>query len=357
MGSDIPAEVHRLRSWKEYETGGDQAAQDIRRCMELLQQVQNVPTVLDVLRKYDMVAHDDPNAEKLRRIHGTFDADGSRDEMALREVPKNCQELEELFSGLKATHFKLIETIKGAEHLVRFLDGTAVDGTDFYSEQGKRNFADKKRLVDVQIQASASRQYHSQLLSAFELDAMPVCKCFAELRHVPLRDAIQAIESLERLRDLQGEEGGINSLCKKIKMSNDNIATIRSWFTRAQVSTFENAGFVMSQLQQTGKVVVQLSDLIFDGMSTQEKKRFKAFQIEYRPQHDTGADGGNTILPTLSIDEVDELQRQLTFSLQQHTDDKHSDEYIQGKASLDVSLLLSSVVQECEPAQAPSPHL
>lgn len=349
---DIPAEIIVLRSWQDYGRDGAQAAQEIRLCMELLQQVQNVPTVLAVLRKYDIVAENDADEATLRRIHGTFDAAGEREEMALRDVPRNCQELEDLFSGLKATHFKLIETIKDAEHLVRFLDKDTEDGTDFYSEDGKRNFADKKRLVDVQIQASASRQYHSQLLSAFELDAMPVCECFAVLHHVPLRDAIQRIADVERLNVPEGEEPpDIDSLCKKIKMSNDNIVTIRSWFTRAQVSTTENAGFVMSQIKQTGKLTIELRDLIFDGMSTQDKKRFKAFQIEYQ-QGDQGMDDGNAASVTLSVGDVDDLQRQLTFSLQQHKKhDKHSEDYVQEKASLDVLHLLRTIFKRLKVLQ------
>ena len=98
-------------------------------------------------------------------------------------------------------------------------------------------------------------------------------------------------------------------MCEKIKKSNKEIATIRSWFTRAQVSTFENAGFVMAQLRQTGKLKIELRDLIFDGFSNQEKKHFTAFQIEYR-QGDEAADDGTCA--TLSLDGVDELQRQLS---------------------------------------------
>ena len=341
---DIPAEIEVLRGWRSYAEGGERAAQDIKRCMELLQKVENIAPILDTLRKYEMTCEDDDDAAKLRDIARKF-APGEQG-MMLRRVPESCAVLNDIFTGLGPTHFKFIETIKDADHLITFLNKDAVDGKDFYTPEGKRNYAERKRLVDAQIEASASRDHHGRLLNAFEINAMPVCECFATMSREPLRHAIQTIAGIQRLKDVDDDaRTSIDSLCKQIKMANDNIQTIKGWFTRSQVSTFENAQIVMENVKQTGKVHIELQELIA-GQTT--------FKIRFK-QGEAGAEEG--IEEVLTVDDVDELQRQLTFSLQQQDNAEQAQaadqaKAAEGKASLQVLQLLRTIFDQLQALQA-----
>jgi hypothetical protein len=225
--------------------------------------------VLDTFLKYGMVDPNDPDVGEVKGIVGRLQ--GGRG-MPLNRVPENCDRLNDILGGLGPQHFRFIEAVNQADQLVSFLDKDQEGGKDFYSAEGKRKYEEKKKLVDAQIQSSASREHHGRLLNAFDIKAIPLCQCFATMRTQSLREVVKAIASIPMLAAGQeaptppaGRSEGIDhieSLCKALRDTNDNMVVVKSWFTRASLTSFEHAGEMMKQLRSTGKVVVELRRLI-----------------------------------------------------------------------------------------------
>jgi hypothetical protein len=259
--SDMEEEIRTLMDWERYSAQftGHSAAQDTRinRCMELLQKMQNVEPVLATFEKYEMVNQTDPDVATVKEIVAKF-AEGGRG-MPLERVPDNCDKLNDILSGLGPEHFKFIAAVSEADQLVEFLDKTKSGGKDFYSEEGKRKYEEKKKLVDSQIQSSASREHHGRLLNAFDIKAIPLCQSFATMRNKPLREVVHQIAATPMLA--AGMEH-IESLCQALRDTNANMVVVKSWFTRASLSSFEHAGAMMKQLRESGTVVVELRRLI-----------------------------------------------------------------------------------------------
>jgi hypothetical protein len=298
----MQTEIDTLQGWEGYKTLTTQAVGLIKSCMQLLQKMENVGPMLATFVKYGMINQSDEDVATVNGIVRQLQGDRG---IKLNEVTNKSGRLDEILGGLEAQHFRFIDAVGQADQLVSFLDKDKEGGRDFYSEEGKRKYEEKKKLVDAQIQSSASRDHHGRLLNAFDIKAIPLCECFATMKNRPLSDVVQAIAGIRMLKTAEaatpgreGREGRegvdqIDSLCKALRDTNDNMVVVKSWFTRASLSSFEHAGEMMKQLRSTGKVIVELRRLIDEDT---------LFKICYK--HDTSQDQ-ETVMTASDIDELE----------------------------------------------------
>ncbi|CAF4187948.1 unnamed protein product, partial [Rotaria magnacalcarata] len=265
--------------------------------------------IIDCVQKFDIILNSDKNDESIDNLQEM----NINENCSLKKISETYKDLYERFQKLTNHHLQLIKAISECSHVVQM-----IKKFDLYSTQGLRRFLELRDNLTTQFQL---QERNNMILNSLII-SYALCEPF-----------VHQVENLEEFIDNLAKLSNIDETSlEHIKAVNDNIQTVNMWLSAEATTILDNALITMEYLYKTGTVQIRLRNLMneqsyfeiaysIDTLTT-EFSRSNEFDCD---EKDKNIQKQDTTKATLSMDDIEDHKRQLTFcnvDLKQYMIDK-----------------------------------
>lgn len=300
--------------------GNDKDIDQVCEWLQIYQYYSHLNIILNCIETFDILQADSDNQliVRLKRL---------RDEnCSLKEITQAYDILKRQFQNLSGPHLQLIKVALECSNAVQMMKKS-----DLYSPHGRRRFQELRDNLTTQFQL---QERNNMILNSWII-AYALCEPFV-LKARNFEEFVNRIAGLSNF-----EENSLNHLKSKLISShpqifhcyhfivvvNDNVQIINMWLSAEETSVLDNALITMEHLYKTGEVKIYLRHLMneksyfeimysIDKIETDRLVRTNSEdndEEQYNPEAEHDQRRSKKIKFTLSMSDIEDHKRQLTF--------------------------------------------